>query len=234
MENTENEQREKEYLIQLFGFDPSTLVDEVLENSIEVHTQLLDQLKEKIKKLSDNNREAIDKGIDALKQKNELLMEKKFKGLAVYLDQQVFKIPQHVLLEEDAPWDNLTQSVANTKLTALYTEIAKMRDEYSNCLYMETVLRKHLKELQQICIMQEKTIQKEVSLKEKFGLVGGVETDHSLTQQTKRLNSKLSTISRLSSGKRKVDTIKLSKEKRQKLACDLRNKVDMLKAKLIQ
>ena len=44
MENSENAQREKEYTVQHFGFDPSTLVEEITEDSLELLSESLGKL----------------------------------------------------------------------------------------------------------------------------------------------------------------------------------------------
>jgi len=236
MEKNEYEQREKEYSIQLFGFDPSTLVDEVSECSMEYLSYYLDQIKQKLKtKGNCENDIGLDKKIDSLKQNYVQYFDKKFPTIASFLDKHVFKIPQHVLLQEDLAWDNLRQSAAKTQLTTVQIDIERMYEKYNNCLFKKTYLRQYLEELQQTCTLQDKTIQKEVRMKEKFGLLDCLESSSTLTKPAKQLDSKLSSISRKQGClKRTLDPGTFTLDKRRRLQADIRRKVDLLKTKQMQ
>jgi len=238
MEGSEQQQREKEYSIQHFGFDPSILVQDIMEDSVETLTVSLGRLKEqiKIKKNGKFKEEELDRSIQELQTKYTEYFEDKFGIVASYFDDHIFKIPNHVLLKEDAAWDGLTQSVARSRLIASNSEMEKMREKYKNCLYKKSHLKNYLEKLKQVCTKQEETIQKEVSLKEKHGLSEGGDTLGFLATQGSVLNKKVKQLNQLSQGlrKRKGSGLQLSREKRRMLKSDLDQLQERLKQQQTQ
>lgn len=237
MENTEYAQREKEYTIQHFGFDPSTLVEEITEDSFDYLSQGLGAIKQQVikKKSGKFKVEELEKGLQAVEHKYKEFFERKLDSLAVYLNEHVFKIPQHVLLNEDSPWDDLSQSVAKSRSGSVNAEMEKMREKYKTLLYKKTYLRCYMEKLKGVCISQEETIQREVCLKEKFGLVEVDEMVGFLSSQQNLLSTKLNSLNQLNKNlKRRTGVPECSKEKRQKLETDIKQKLSSLRNQQIQ
>lgn len=225
MEDSEQKQREKEYSIQHFGFDPSLLLQELMEYSVETLADCLGRVKEQIKKKNSGRlkEEELDRSIQGVHTKYTQYFENKFGIVSSYFDDHIFKIPNHVLLKEDAAWDGLTQSVARSRLISANSEMEKMREKYKNCLYKKSHLKNYLEKLKQLCTKQEEIIQKEVILKEKHGLSEGEDTLGFLATQGSILNKKVRQLNQLSQGlrKRKGGGLQLSGEKRRLLKSDL-------------
>jgi len=229
MEENSYLQREKEYTVQHFGFDPANLVKEITEGSLEFLSDTLGAIKMQIrtKKSGKYKEDELDKGIEALKKKYTEHIEKKYDCVAAHLDAKIFKIPQHVLLKGDTAWDALTHLVAKTRLVAVNSEMEKMREKYKTCVFKKTYLRSYLEKLKSICTYQEEAIQKEVDMKEKFGLAEGVEIVDFCASHADKLTAKLNTLHTMKKAlKRKSGEDDVFRSKKMKLDLDMQLKVD--------
>jgi len=230
MEESNYLQREKEYTVQHFGFDPANLVKEITEDSLETLGNSLGAIKMQIrtKKSGKYKEDELDKGMAALEKKYTEYIEKKFECAAAHLDAKIFKIPPHVLLKGDTAWDSLTHLVAKTQWVAVNTEMEKMREKYKTCVFKKTYLRSYLDKLKSICTYQEEAIQKEVDMKEKCGLAEGVEVVDFCGSHADKLAAKLNSLHTMKKAlKRKAGEDDVFRSKKMKLDLDMKHKVDL-------
>eukprot|EP00088_Acartia_fossae_P003998 TRINITY_DN11715_c1_g1_i1.p1 TRINITY_DN11715_c1_g1~~TRINITY_DN11715_c1_g1_i1.p1 ORF type:complete len:248 (-),score=95.77 TRINITY_DN11715_c1_g1_i1:80-823(-) len=185
MEESRSAQVEKEYMIQHFGTDPSFLIEDICEDFKDHLTSVMTGLKDVIKRKKAGKFEEseLDRKMAIQEDKYKCYFEKKCEALDNAMKSKIFQVPRHVLLKEDLPWENLTQSAVKEKNTILLTQMEKQREEYKTALYKRTYLRKYIDQLKQACTYQEEIIQKEASLKEKNGLQDTMETLKFLEKQ---------------------------------------------------
>jgi len=193
MEETRAGQIDKEYMIQHFGTDPSFLIEDICEDFKDCLTSSITGIKDVVKKKQAGKFEEseLDRKLGLLEEDYKAYFEKKCLTLDGALKQNIFKVPQNVLLKEDLVWENLPNSVAKDKKTNLSINMEKQRNEYKTALYKKTYLRNYIDKLKLAAVYQEELIQREATLKEKYGLQDSVETLKFLEREWQSGNQQL-------------------------------------------
>jgi len=193
MEETREEQINKEYMIQHFSTDPSFLIEDVCEDFKDCVASSLLGIKDVLKKKqSDSFDEAeLVRKMDLLQNDYQAYFEKKCVTLSKALKHNIFKVPQNVLLKEDLPWQNISNQEAKEKKIELTIEMEKQRNEYKTAKFKKTYLRSYLEKLKEAAAYQEELIQRETSLKEKCGIEDTLETLNHLQREWNSSRQKL-------------------------------------------
>ena len=163
MEESDAAKTDKEYAAQFLGFVPSSFVDDLSEDSIELVTSSLQFMKQKIVKTFPEKcaQVDVDKAFKKVEVKYQENQEKLFEKLGSWVCAHIFKIPGHVLLTEDEAWDGETSSGVASKLITVNTEMEEMRDKIKSALYKRAVLTTELEKIQDVCTSQEEVIDKD-------------------------------------------------------------------------
>jgi len=174
MAGSSSAKSDKEYAAQHFGFVPSSFVDDLSEDSIDLVTNALNAMKQQVmKKLAGKikfDQDELDKSFKQVEEKYQVNQEKIFEKLGSFLCAHILKVPGHVLLEEDEAWDGETSAGAGSKLVTVNTEMAAMRDSIKTALYKKAVLTAELNNIQDVCKKQEIVIEKDKELFKKHNI----------------------------------------------------------------
>jgi len=163
MEESNASNADREYAAQFLGFVPSSFVDDLSEDSIELVASSLEFMKQKIVKTFPDKCEQVevDKAFKKVEVKYQENQEKLFEKLGSWVCAHIFKIPGHVLLTEDEAWDGETSAGVASRLITVNTEMEVMRDKIKSALYKRAVLTSELEKIQDVCTSQEKVIEKD-------------------------------------------------------------------------
>lgn len=220
MEPTQAAQTEREYVAQHFGFDPR-LVDDIAEESHTHLTNILGILKVQIEKKYSGKfeQEALDMGFKKIEAKYAAGFDDIFQKLGPYIYANVFKVPRHVLLKEDSPWDDLKPHVAKTKLAEASAAMERKRELYRNLLYRRARLRG---ELEARRLVQQEFTTTQIGVKEAASLKETEDLVDIILYKRKQLSQNLE---RLTGLKRKSnqETSWCRNSKRARLSADLEN-----------
>ena len=167
MEKTERAQVQAEYATQHFGFSPSSFLDEITEDSLELVGGALGAMKQQVeRKLPGKvNQEILDQCFTSLGSRYSETAEKLFDKLGSYLCSNILVVPGQVLLPEDEAWDGVgAKTDVSAKLAAVNNDMAAIRNKIKTALYKKTVLANELENIRSVCSRQEAAIQQQVSL----------------------------------------------------------------------
>jgi len=163
--------RDSEYAMQHFGFQPEELADEFNQSTVELLSNALNAMRSKLLEKQPNlGEEEVQKSFERLEQIYTEKMEKVLCKVGSHWAAHVFRIPSHVLLPEDEAWDGQTQSRVNRKLEDAEARMEEERDRIQNLIYKREVLRKKLGKVEQAIAFQEQVLAEDLEVKRALGL----------------------------------------------------------------
>jgi len=192
METSNTANSDKEYAAQYFGFVPSSFVDDLSEDSIDLVTNSLQAMKQQVMKKLPGRfvQSELDESFKKVEEKYQDNQEKIFEKLGSFLCAHILKIPSHVLLPEDEAWDGETSAGVASKLLTVNTEMEVMRDNIKSALYKKAVLSAELENIQEVCKKQEVVIEKDKELFHKHSVEDSKDLMDFTMQNKKGLVSK--------------------------------------------
>jgi len=163
--------RENEYAMQHFGFQPEELADEFSQSTIELLGSVLTAMQSKLLEKQPNIvSEEVDRSFKKLEELYTEKMEKVFGKVGSYWAAHVFRIPPHVLLPEDEAWDGRTQAQVNKKLESAKMMMEEERDRIQNLIYKKEVLRRKLRKVEKAIASQDQALADDLELKHALDL----------------------------------------------------------------
>jgi len=163
--------RDNEYAMQHFGFQPEELADEFSQSTIDLLGSVIYAMKSKLAEKQLNiNSEEVDQSFKKLQQLYTEKMEKVFSKVGSYWAAHVFRIPSHVLLPEDEAWDGQTQVQVNKKLRRAEVMMEEERNRIQNLIYKKEVLRRKLGKVEKAIASQEQALAEDQELKHALDL----------------------------------------------------------------
>ena len=192
---------EKEYAIQFFEIDPSAFVNEMSKDACDrvgISLQVMKQYF--MKKLPGTFAQSeIDVAFEKVFKHYQINIEKIFEKVGSYVSARILRIPKHVLLPEDEPWDGESSSGVEARLHAVYTDMSTMRDTVKSALYKKAVLTEELRKMRCIRQAQESTIEEDRKLFAKHSIEAVPEVFDIISQKTKHVEFKSKELTDLSS-----------------------------------
>jgi len=237
MEATSSAKSDKEYAAQFFGFLPSSFVDDLSGDCIDLVTKALGAMKQQVeKKLAGRfDQTELDESFKKVEEKYQMNQEKIFEKLGSYLCAHILKVPGHVLLPEDEAWDGETTAGAASKLLTVNTEMEAMRDSIKTSLYKKAVLAAKLENIQEVCKKQEIVIEKDKELFKKHSIEDckdlidfTTQKQKTLVNKSSELESVMGSVDEQDDKKRELDCF-VSKSKKQKIESNVDNYVKRFK-----
>eukprot|EP00092_Neocalanus_flemingeri_P003149 GFUD01003367.1.p1 GENE.GFUD01003367.1~~GFUD01003367.1.p1 ORF type:complete len:263 (-),score=87.78 GFUD01003367.1:84-821(-) len=237
MEGSSSAKSDTEYAAQYFGFLPSSFVDDLSEDSIDLVTNALGAMKQQImKKLAGQfDQKELDESFKKVEDKYQMNQEKIFEKLGSYLCAHILKVPNHVLLPEDEAWDGETSAGAASKLLSVNTEMASMRESIKTALYKKAVLATELDNIKEVCRKQEIVIEKDKELFKKHSVEDckdlidfTIQNQKSLGNKSKELESVMGNVIGQEDKLEHLDCI-VTKSKKHKNESNLDNYVKRMK-----
>jgi len=163
--------RDNEYAMQHFGFQPEELADEFSQSTIELLGSVLRAMQSKLLEKQPNlEKEDVERSFNKLEEIYTEKMEKVFGKVGSYWAAHVFRIPSHVLLPVDEAWDGQTQARVNKKLESAKAMMEGERDRIQNLIYKKEVLRRKLGKVEKAIASQEQALAEDVEVKHALGL----------------------------------------------------------------
>jgi len=158
--------RDNEYAMQHFGFQPAELADEFSQSTMELLGSVLNAMQSKLVEKQPNiESDAVDHSFKKLEELYAEKMERVFSKVGSYWAAHVFRIPSHVLLPEDEAWDGQTQAQVNKKLDRAKVMMEEERDRIQNLIYKKEVLRRKLGKVEKAIASQDQALAEDQEVK---------------------------------------------------------------------
>jgi len=158
--------RDNEYAMQHFGFQPAEPADDFSQSTMELLGSVLNAMKAKLVEKQPNiESDEMDHSFKKIEQLYTEKMERVFNKVGSYWAAHVFRIPPHVLLPEDEAWDGQTQAQVNKKLERAKVMMEEERDRIQNLIYKKEVLRRKLGKVDTAIVSQEQVLAEDQEVK---------------------------------------------------------------------
>merc|ERR1719481_1814669 len=144
---------EKEYAAQFFEKIPSAFVNVIREDARDLVGECLQKMKQQIMKKLPGTfvQSELDDAIEKVIKHYQINLENIYENLDSFVSAQILRIPRHVLLPEDDPWNEQSSSGAEAKLHAVNSDMSTMRETVKIVLYKKAVLTDDLQKMRCIC-----------------------------------------------------------------------------------
>ena len=192
---------EKEYAAQFFEIVPTAFVGVISEDARDLVGDALQLMKQQIMKKLPGTfvQSELDDAIEKVIKHYQINLDKIYEKLGSFVSARILRIPKHVLLPEDEPWDGESSSGAEARLLAVNTDMLTLRETVKSALYKKAVLTEELQKMRCICRTQESTIEESRKLFAKHSVEAVPEVFDLISLQTKHAEFKSNELTDLSS-----------------------------------